>query len=181
MADIRKEIQDFREAEYGEEVRGSLISLAEKVNADGEKALSDVSVQVARIDGVSGRVDKAVADANTATARANATIDHADTVLAGATEQARVAGDNAKMAESWAAGGTGIRSGEGTNNSEYYSKQSKTEADRATVAADLAARYSQIVAPGFYFDLGTASLYMKAGIGMDFKVADSRLYWKITA
>ena len=32
MADISKEIQAFQDAEYGEEVRGSMISLAEKVN-----------------------------------------------------------------------------------------------------------------------------------------------------
>ena len=34
MADIRKEIQDFQDAVYGEEVRGSMISLAEKVNRE---------------------------------------------------------------------------------------------------------------------------------------------------
>lgn len=36
LADIRKEIQDFQEAEYGEEVRGSMISLAEKINKEVE-------------------------------------------------------------------------------------------------------------------------------------------------
>lgn len=36
MADISKEIQDFREAAYGEEVRGSMVSLAEKVNSEVE-------------------------------------------------------------------------------------------------------------------------------------------------
>ena len=34
MADISREIRDFREAVYGEEVRGSMISLAEKVNKE---------------------------------------------------------------------------------------------------------------------------------------------------
>ena len=34
MADISKEIQDFKNAVYGEEVRGSMISLAEKLNKE---------------------------------------------------------------------------------------------------------------------------------------------------
>lgn len=38
MADISKEIRDFREAVYGEEVRGSMISLAEKVNKESTDA-----------------------------------------------------------------------------------------------------------------------------------------------
>lgn len=43
MADISKEIQDFREAVYGEEVRGSMISLAEKVNAESEDSAKKVT------------------------------------------------------------------------------------------------------------------------------------------
>ena len=35
--------------------------------------------------------------------------------------------------------------------------------------------------PDLYFDPETSTLYMKAGIGVDFKVVDSILYWKITA
>lgn len=181
MADISKEIQDFQEAECGEEVRGSMISLAEKVNADGEKALSDVAAQVIRINGVATRADKALSDANTATVRANATIDHADDVLDDATIQARASAGSAKLSESWAVGGTGTRAGENTNNSEYHSNQARTAAADARTEADRAARYSSIIAPGFYFDPTTASLYIKAGIGVDFKVVESRLYWKTTA
>ena len=36
MADISSEIKNFREAVYGEEVRGSMISLAEKLNEVSE-------------------------------------------------------------------------------------------------------------------------------------------------
>ena len=38
MADISKETSNFRDAVYGEEVRGSLISLAEKVNSESTRA-----------------------------------------------------------------------------------------------------------------------------------------------
>ena len=41
--------------------------------------------------------------------------------------------------KSWAVGGTGTREGEDTNNSQYYSQQSKVEADRAKSEADRAA------------------------------------------
>ena len=40
MADIRAEIKNFKEAVYGEDVRGSMISLAEKVNGEIEKTTS---------------------------------------------------------------------------------------------------------------------------------------------
>lgn len=46
MADISKEIQDFKTAVYGEEVRGSMISLAEKVNREVETNTGDVNQAV---------------------------------------------------------------------------------------------------------------------------------------
>lgn len=59
-------------------------------------------------------------------------------------------------------------------------KQAKTEAERAKAEADRASQYSQIVAPGFYFDVDSATLYEKAGVGVDFLLDGARLYWKIT-
>ena len=67
MADISKEIQDFREAVYGEEVRGSMISLAEKVNGEvedntdkvtkyGEAEDSRVQAEAARVNAEKARV-----------------------------------------------------------------------------------------------------------------------------
>lgn len=73
MADISKEIQDFREAELGEEVRGSMISLAEKINYETEN-----NTQVA---------DKAATNANAAATSAKA-----------AEGKALVAADTAKTA-----------------------------------------------------------------------------------
>ena len=48
MADISKEIQAFEDAIYGEEVRGSMISLAEKVNSESSKAQTDAADVVNR-------------------------------------------------------------------------------------------------------------------------------------
>lgn len=65
-------------------------------------------------------------------------------------------------------------------NSAASASASLTEANRAQVEADRAAQYSGIVAPGFYVDLETMSLYMKTGVGVDFIVADgNKLCWKI--
>lgn len=54
------------------------------------------------------------------------------------------------------------------------------EADRAKTEADKAAQYSSIVAPDFYVDIETMTLYQKAGVGVSF-IADENniLYWKI--
>lgn len=54
-----------------------------------------------------------------------------------------------------------------------------TEANRAQTEADRAAQYADIVAPGFYVDIDNMMLYMKAGVGVEFIMADNTLYWKI--
>ena len=73
MADISKEIQAFRNAIYGEEVRGSMISLAEKVNQESTNAKTAsaqsaqsaaASVQLANV--AVGRADTAAGNANAA-------------------------------------------------------------------------------------------------------------------
>ena len=73
MADISKEIQAFRNAIYGEEVRGSMISLAEKVNQESTNAKTAsaqsaqsaaASVQLANV--AVGRADTAAENANDA-------------------------------------------------------------------------------------------------------------------
>ncbi len=43
MADISKEIQNFKTAVYGEDVRGSMVSLAEKVNDEAENSTQKVA------------------------------------------------------------------------------------------------------------------------------------------
>ncbi len=48
------------------------------------------------------------------------------------------AAGSALLSESWAHGGTGIREDESEDNSKYWSKQSKSEADRAKKEADRA-------------------------------------------
>lgn len=88
MADISQEIQKFRDAEKGEEVRGSMISLAEKVNSDGEDALTEVAEQVTRIDDIAAEATQTLAEANTATDGANAAKASANTAALNANNAA---------------------------------------------------------------------------------------------
>lgn len=79
MANISKEIQNFQEAEYGEEVRESLISLAEKVNQEVENNTGDATL--------------AASQANSAAVRANISADVADTAAINANNAAKNAQD----------------------------------------------------------------------------------------
>ena len=59
MADIRKEIQAFLQARKGKEVRGSMVSLAEKIN-------NEVENNTGIADTAAGNANKAASAANTA-------------------------------------------------------------------------------------------------------------------
>lgn len=80
MADINKEIQDFADAEYGEEVRDSMISLAEKVNDDGEQALENVAKNLVIVNAAVNRANTAASGADEARQKADAAAKNADNV-----------------------------------------------------------------------------------------------------
>ena len=198
---INQDIQDWTTARYGRQVRAANVSALTKLQ-DQTNAAVDYVIEKGEA------VDQAAKDVQTVRQEAQDAVDHAngisnqnkqyvdDTVSEYkkyaddklvATEQqrqeaevARTGSENAAtLAESWARGGTGYRQDENVDNSMHWSQQSKTEAERAKAEADRASQYSQIVAPGFYFDVDEAILYMKSGVGVDFIVEDARLYWKI--
>lgn len=79
MADISKEIQDFRTARKGKDVRGSMISLAEKVNTEVETNTAEAT--------------SAAGKATTAANRANISADKADTSATNANNAAKNAQD----------------------------------------------------------------------------------------
>ncbi|EXG84497.1 hypothetical protein K413DRAFT_1240 [Clostridium sp. ASBs410] len=183
MADISKEIKDFQDAEKGENVRGSMISLAKKVNADGEKALTQVAEQVTRIDGVAAQATQTLNTANTAINTANEAtntaeraIREAQNTLADGKQQVQQAAGSADLAESWAVGNKGIRPGENSNNSKYHSEQSKAAANRAKQEADRAAQYSSVVAPTFHIDWDTMELIQDTqGSGIVFSLDENKV------
>lgn len=85
------------------------------------------------------------------------------------------------IAKSWAVGGTGARTGENTNNSEYYCNQAGIQAGAASDSAALAAMYAGVVMPKFYLNTDDGYLYYKEGEDIDFKVDEDEatLYVKI--
>lgn len=200
--DINQELQDWKSARYGRQVRAANVSALTKLQ-DQTNASVDYVVEKGE------DVDQAAKDVQTVRQEAQGAVDHAneisgqnkqyvdDTVAnykqyaddkLAATEQQRQAAETARtgsetaatQAESWAVGGTGSRSGEDGNNSKFWSEKSQESAGRATREADRAAQYASIVAPGFLVDLVEMVLYMKAGVGVNFIVTDDgELCWKV--
>ena len=103
MADISKEIKDFRDAQYGEEVRGSLISLAEKLNKESTDA-KDAAEQAAKDAHESIDVaNSAASEANGAAGRAAASAEAANEAASGANNAANLASGSASAADAAAA------------------------------------------------------------------------------
>lgn len=84
MADISKEIWDFRSAIYGEEVRGSMISLAEKLNNEVSEntVIANVAANIA--NAAAENANKAAGNAEAAKAEALVAADVADTAATNA-------------------------------------------------------------------------------------------------
>lgn len=119
MADISNEIKNFREAVYGEEVRGSMISLAEKLNEVSEateqaekkrvtaetgrvsaekKRQMDTAAAIERNDTATERANTAASAAETATEETNRATENANTKAALADAAAKKAETAAKSA-----------------------------------------------------------------------------------
>lgn len=108
-----------------------------------------------------------------------------------AESNANKAEDQALLSKSWAIGDTGARDGEDTDNSKYYSEQSKASADtskeyltKVEKAGEDAVKAVQdaldISAPEFIVDLSTGHL-MYSGGRFDFQVnSGGHLLWGLT-
>lgn len=172
--DLTSEIEDWRSARYGRQVRAAQISALQKTMTQMNGAIDYVSEKGTEIEQTKEQADNILKQAQQINTTANQKAEEAKA-------SASAAAGSAKTSESWAVGGTGTRDGENTNNSKYWSSQSQSQADRAKEEADRAAQYSNIVAPGFYLDEETMQLYMKEGVGVDFGIYDGVLAWRIVA
>ena len=142
MANIDKELGAIRTARYGRDVRTSIHDAINAVNSSAEG--SALAAETAKAGAEAERkkaetartgAETAKAGAETAQAGAETARTGAETAKAGAetaqagAETAKTGAETAKAeAKSWAVGKTGIREGEDTNCSEYYSKQSQNSA-----------------------------------------------------
>ena len=71
MADISQEVEAFRNAKKGRDVRGSLISLAEKVNAEVEENTSDITAAISEANTAADNANQKAVLADTAATNAN--------------------------------------------------------------------------------------------------------------
>lgn len=200
--DINQEIQDWKAARYGRQVRsanvGALTKLQDQTNASVDYIVEkgEVVDQAAKdVQAVRQEAQDAVDYADKISNESKTYVDntvadykqYADTKLTETTEQKELAESakkgadaSALLAESWTQGGTGKRLGEDDNNSKFWAEKSQEDANRSSKEADRAAQYANIVAPGFYLDQETMTLYQKAGVGVTFIVTeDKELCWKV--
>lgn len=88
-------------------------------------------------------------------------------------EAARDAAEKYNMAaESWAHGGTGVRPGEESDNSKYYSEIAKQEADRAE-------SYSELTFPEFFADFLNGHLYCDQGKNVEIFVENNHVFVEV--
>ena len=78
MADISQEINNFQDAIYGEEVRGSMISLAEKLNQEVENNTQNTTVMIGRAQAALDNANESVDKATVATKNANQAVQIAE-------------------------------------------------------------------------------------------------------
>ena len=107
MADISKEINDFRAAVYGRDVRESMISLSEKVNEEVEANTTHVDEAVTTANGASQKATKASEDVQKAITEANTTLQAANAAKVSAQESATASAGSASAAAGSASAASG--------------------------------------------------------------------------
>lgn len=200
--DINQPIQKWETERLGKKVRKASVDAFTKLQDQMNGAVDylvekgdTVDQTVQDVQTVRQEAQDAVDHANTISGQNKEYVDvtvsqykqYADTKLTETTEQkelaetAKTGADNAAtLAQSWAEGGTGTRPGEDGNNSKLWAEKSQGDAIRSSQEADRAAQYANIVAPGFYLDPETMTLYQKTGVGVTFLVTeDKELCWKV--
>ena len=110
MADISQEINDFKNAIYGEEVRGSMISLAQKLNTEVEENTTNVNQAVKTANSASSAANQAVQNANTTLQAANQAVQNAAGSASAAAGSASAAAGSAEDAADCAAAASGSAS-----------------------------------------------------------------------
>lgn len=153
VRELDKEVKEIKK-----EIDDSKDTIIKDIEDTGDEYLSDLETArtgaLSDISGAKGEaldaISKDRSDAQTAIAEDKAdalgaiATDKADAVEAiGNTKDSAIADieksgeDNAKLSKSYAVGGTGIREGEDTDNSEYYAKKSKEYMEQASILVDV--------------------------------------------
>ena len=160
MADISKEIQDFQDAEYGEEVRGSMISLAKKLNEEVEQNTADVAAAVEEAEKATELANTAAVETTQATQAAQTATGAANTAAANANaarddilqrlEDGEFKGEKGDKGDPGAQGASGVMAPSAGMFSLYLDPET----------GDLYAEYPDGSAPpAFEYDTESGNLY----------------------
>ena len=100
--------------------------------------LAEIKVEVAKAQASQQAAATSEANAAVSANAANSSAESALNSAGEATTKAGEASNSAILSKSWAVGNTGIRQGEDTDNSKYYSQLSKQYKEQSSQSADLA-------------------------------------------
>lgn len=100
-----------------------------------------------------------------------------------AAESEKTASDSALLSQSWAIGGTGIRDGEGMDNSKYYSEQSGKYLEKVESAGndalDAIDNALNLAKPEFLTNVNNGHLYYKGGRFLFRVDKNKHLRWRV--
>ena len=130
MADISAEITAFRNAVYGEEVRGSMISLAEKLNDVSEDTESTVNRFESDITSSINAANAAASNANSKASAANSAASSANAAASSARSATADANNSATSANNAAAAASA------TNTAASNAETARVAAENARVNAE---------------------------------------------
>lgn len=155
MADISPEIAAFQSAKYGEDVRSSMVSLAEKINDEVESATSKVDQNTEDVEGFTLTIGNVTTVAPTDPASATIRGSGFDLILdleipRGA--DGGVAGDISQNAVNFADSATRDNLETGDSLATGFGRIKKWFADLATGAFSVVANALDVVDPGYVLD-----------------------------
>ena len=118
MANISEEIKAFRDATYGEDVRGSMIALAQKINTEVESNTEKAEVAAGNANTAASNAITAAASASEATSKAGNAANTAEVAAASANaarddilerlENGEFKGDKGEQGEQGVQGESGV-------------------------------------------------------------------------
>ena len=178
MADISKEINDFQSAVYGREVRGSMISLALKLNKEIEDSVVDIKEATTSANNAAASAQETTAHCDALAGLAQQSIEKASETLRAAEKISEDASSKVADAEAWAHG-RDDHPQNAADNSKFWNDQSKALAEEAKKQADRAMAYADFVTPDFQLD--NNRVYVSKKATATFAVFDNKMYFKMPA
>lgn len=211
--DYALDIIDNRVIDYSQYKEDAAESAAEALasqqaaaQSELNAAKSELAASVSEVNAAQSEQNAAQSEYNTAQSEQNAAQSEINAAQSESkAKQSETFADNWRLlSESHNHGNTGVRTGEDTDNSEYWSKQSRIYSDNSANSAtdsatsasasetsrneaqlilDQIKSYAKIIVPNFWLDVDTGILYISEDVqGIDFQLDDDTgiLYYSFT-